>query len=88
MTIRSVLERLAPVNNAVRITKPLFLAHGQNDPRVPVSQTDQMAAAVEKNGTPLWYLVATNEGHGFANRANGDFLMHAWAFFMQRFLLE
>jgi dipeptidyl aminopeptidase/acylaminoacyl peptidase len=38
---------------------------GLNDPRVPVSESDQIAAAVKKQGTPVWYLKAKDEGHGF-----------------------
>ena len=86
--VRAFLLKVAPVNNADRIRKPLFLAHGQNDPRVPVTESEQMAAAVRKNGTPLWFIVAKDEGHGFARQANGAFLMHAWAFFMEQYLLK
>jgi dipeptidyl aminopeptidase/acylaminoacyl peptidase len=86
--VRESLLRIAPLNNADKIRKPLFLAHGQNDPRVPVTESEQMAAAVRKNGTPLWFMVAKDEGHGFARQANGAFLMHAWAFFMEQYLVN
>jgi dipeptidyl aminopeptidase/acylaminoacyl peptidase len=86
--VRTFLETIAPVNNAAKIRKPLFLAHGQNDPRVPLSESQQMVAAVKTNGTPLWYLVANDEGHGFARRANTDYLLYAWALFMQRYLVN
>jgi dipeptidyl aminopeptidase/acylaminoacyl peptidase len=86
--VRAALDKIAPVNNAAKIRTPLFLAHGQNDPRVPVSESQQMAAAVKQNGAPLWYIVATDEGHGFSRRANVDFLQYAWAFFMQQYLLN
>jgi len=86
--VRAFLLKVAPVNNADRIRKPLFLAHGQNDPRVPVTESEQMAAAVRKNGTPLWFIIGKDEGHGFARQANGAFLMHAWAFFMEQYLLK
>lgn len=76
------------VMNADRIRRPLFLAHGQNDPRVPVGESEEMAAAVRKSGTPLWFIVAKDEGHGFARQANSGFLMHAWAFFMEQYLLN
>jgi dipeptidyl aminopeptidase/acylaminoacyl peptidase len=53
-----------------------------------VTESEQMAAAVRKNGTPLWFIIAKDEGHGFARQANGAFLMHAWAFFMDQYLLK
>jgi dipeptidyl aminopeptidase/acylaminoacyl peptidase len=86
--VRAVLERVAPVTNAAGIRRPLFLAHGANDSRVPISESQQMAAAVRQNGAPLWFIVASNEGHGFSRRANVDFLQAAWAFFMQQYLLN
>lgn len=86
--VRAFLLKVAPVMNAERIRRPLFLAHGQNDPRVPVGESEQMAAAVRKNGAPLWFIVAKDEGHGFARQANSGFLMHAWAFFMEQYLLN
>lgn len=86
--VRAFLLNVAPVMNAGKIRRPLFLAHGQNDPRVPVAESEQMAAAVRKNGTPLWFIVARDEGHGFARQANSAFLLQAWAFFMEQYLLN
>ena len=86
--VRAFLLKVAPVMNADRIRKPLFLAHGQNDPRVPITESEQMAAAVRKNGTPLWFMVAKDEGHGFARQVNGAYLFHAWAWFMEQHLLN
>jgi len=86
--MRAFLEQTAPLAHASAITKPLFIAHGQNDPRVPVQEAEQMAAAVEKNGSPLWFLVATDEGHGFGRKPNLDFLFSAWALFVQQYLVE
>ncbi len=86
--VRALLERIAPVNNAHRMRGPLFLAHGERDTRVPVSESRQMAAAVAKTGAPLWLLVAKDEGHGFARQANVQYLMYAWAWFIEQFLLS
>lgn len=47
-----------------------------------------MAAAVRRNGTPLWFMVAADEGHGFARQANGTFLLQAWAWFMEQYLVN
>ena len=86
--VRAFLLKVAPALTADRIRRPLFLAHGRNDPRVPVAESEQMAAAVRKNGTPLWFMVAGDEGHGFARQANSAFLLQAWAFFMEQYLVN
>ena len=86
--MREFLERIAPVNNAGKIRRPLFIVAGQNDPRVPGSEAEQMAAAVRKTGTPVWYLMAKDEGHGFAKKKNQDFLFYSTVAFMQEYLLK
>jgi dipeptidyl aminopeptidase/acylaminoacyl peptidase len=82
------MERIAPVNNAQKITKPLFVVQGANDPRVPKSEADQIVATLKKQGTPVWYLVAKDEGHGFAKKKNADFQFYATAEFIREFLLK
>ena len=82
------LERTAPLNNVQKIKKPLFVVQGKNDPRVPASESEQMVAAVRKNGTPVWYLAAKDEGHGFAKKKNADFQFYATIMFMQEYLLK
>src|SRR5271168_1281483 len=52
------LEQIAPYNKAKNITKPLFVVAGQNDPRVPWTEAQQMVGVVRKNGTPVWFLMA------------------------------
>src|SRR6266849_1590195 len=86
--MREFLERIAPVNNAGKIRRPLLIVAGQNDPRVPVSEAEQMVAAVRKTGTPVWYLMAKDEGHGFAKKKNQDFLFYSTVAFMQEYLLK
>ena len=80
-------ERIAPLNNADRITKPLFVVQGANDPRVRRSESEQMVARVRQNGSPVWYLMARDEGHGFAKKDNQDFQFYATVMFIRRFLL-
>ena len=86
--MREFLEGIAPVRHADRITKPLFVIQGQNDPIVPVSESEQMVARVRKNGTPVWYLKAMNEGHGFRSRENSDYLFYATVLFIRTYLLN
>jgi dipeptidyl aminopeptidase/acylaminoacyl peptidase len=84
--VREFLQKIAPLSHASALRMPLFIAHGLNDRRVPVAEAEQMASAVEKNGAPLWYLVAKDEGHGFGRKPNTDFLFAAWALFVQTYL--
>ena len=60
---------------------------GKNDPRVPLSESEQMLEALKKTGTPVWYLMAKDEGHGFAKKKNADFQFCATVLFMERYLL-
>ena len=85
--MRAFLEGIAPVNRAKRITRPLLVTQGANDPRVPLAESDQITAAVRSNGVPVWYLVAKDEGHGFAKKSNTDFQRVVLFEFVRRFLL-
>jgi dipeptidyl aminopeptidase/acylaminoacyl peptidase len=85
---RAFFEKIAPVNQTDSITKPLFVVQGANDPRVPRTESEQMVARVKQHGTPVWYLLASDEGHGFRKKANVDYLFYATVAFVRRFLLE
>jgi dipeptidyl aminopeptidase/acylaminoacyl peptidase len=80
-------ERIAPLNNAGKITKPLFVVQGGNDPRVPLSESEQLVARVKQTGSPVWYLMAKDEGHGFRKKTNADFQFYATVRFVQQVLL-
>ncbi len=86
--MRAFMEAIAPTTNAHRITRPLFVVQGRNDPRVPVSEAEQMVDVVRRNGGAVWYLMAKDEGHGFAKKGNRDFYMQSVALFLQKFLVE
>jgi dipeptidyl aminopeptidase/acylaminoacyl peptidase len=86
--MRSFLERISPLSNADKIRTPILIVQGQNDPRVPISESEQMVAALKKNKVPVWYVVGTNEGHGFAKKANQDYLQAVEVEFLRRYLLE
>jgi dipeptidyl aminopeptidase/acylaminoacyl peptidase len=86
--MRAFLERIAPANNAQKITKPLFVIQGKNDPRVPWTEAQQMVGVVRKNGTPVWFLMAKDEGHGFSKKKNVDYQFYATVLFIQQFLLN
>ena len=82
------LESIAPMNNIVKIKKPMMVVAGKNDPRVPVSESDQIVAALKQQGTPVWYIMAKDEGHGFQKKANQDYQFYATVEFLQEFLLQ
>jgi dipeptidyl aminopeptidase/acylaminoacyl peptidase len=86
--MRAFLERISPLSNADRIRKPLFVVQGKNDPRVPFTEAEQIVAKARANGTPVWYLRADNEGHGFARKENADFQFYATVRFVQETLLK
>lgn len=86
--MRAFLESISPLNKAKNITKPLFVVAGKNDPRVPESESRQMVDTVRKNGTPVWYLLARDEGHGFRKKKNQDYQFYATVMFVKEFLLK
>ena len=86
--IAAFFEQIAPLNNAQKINHPLFVVQGGNDPRVPLSEADQMVERVKQNGKPVWYLMAKDEGHGFAKKQNADFQFYATVMFVRQYLLD
>jgi dipeptidyl aminopeptidase/acylaminoacyl peptidase len=86
--MREFMERTAPLNNVAKMTKPMFIIQGKNDPRVPASEAEQMVAALKAKGTPAWYLLGKDEGHGFAKQANREYQDAATVLFVQTYLLN
>ena len=82
--MRLFLRGISPRTNAQKITQPLLIVQGINDPRVPPSESEQMVAAIRANGGEVWYLAAKDEGHGFRKKANRDFYLKTLAMFLQR----
>jgi len=85
--MREFLNRIAPLNNVAKIKKPLMIVQGENDARVPASEADQIVAALKKTGTPVWYLLAKNEGHDFT-RKTLDLQLYETVMFVKEFLLK
>lgn len=83
-TEKAQLEATSPALHADRITAPLFVAQGANDPRVNKAESDQMVEALRKRGVDVEYMVKDNEGHGFANQENRFDFYRA----MERFLAK
>jgi dipeptidyl aminopeptidase/acylaminoacyl peptidase len=67
---REFLEQISPIQQVDRITSPLFVVHGANDPRVPVGEAEQIVAALRDRDVPVEYMRFADEGHGLVKRSN------------------
>jgi dipeptidyl aminopeptidase/acylaminoacyl peptidase len=75
---RAFLRSRSPIYKADRIKKPMLIAHGANDVRCTLAQSDQIVASMQKLGLPVTYVVFPDEGHGFA-RPENNIAFHAVA---------
>jgi dipeptidyl aminopeptidase/acylaminoacyl peptidase len=85
--MREFLQSISPLTNAGKIVDPLFVVQGKNDPRVPMSEAEQVVSTVRNNGGTVWYLLANDEGHGFKRKSNRDYLSYAMTMFLREHLL-
>ena len=83
---KAQLERQSPLNSAAKIRTPLLVAQGANDPRVKKAESDQIVIALRDRGFPVEYLVAPDEGHGFARPVNNMAMFAAAEKFLARYL--
>ena len=67
---RMLLKERSPLYRANVIIKPLLIGQGANDPRVKISESDQIVEAMQKDSIPVTYVVFPDEGHGFAKPTN------------------
>lgn len=84
--MRKFLDTISPLTRAEKIKVPLMVVHGKNDPRVPYTEAEQIVRKVRGNGGAVWYLLAEDEGHGFAKKANADFQFAVMTAFYDRYL--
>ncbi len=85
--MRAYLEKIAPLNNSEKIRKPVFAVVGKNDPRVPWTESRQMLDKLKTNGISTWFLMANDEGHGYAKKKNVDYLFYSTIMFVRQNLL-
>ena len=83
---REFLEQISPIHAVDRIVAPLFVAHGANDPRVPVTEAEQMVEALRHRNVPVEYLRFDNEGHQFTKRSTHLVVYPAIIGFLQKHL--
>ncbi|MFZ5743097.1 MAG: prolyl oligopeptidase family serine peptidase [Pseudomonadota bacterium] len=85
---RAKLLEISPLTSVDKLSIPLLVVTGGNDPRVPKSEADQMVAAVRAKGRTAWHLVGLNEGHGFGKKENQDYQFWTELQFWQQHLLK
>ena len=83
---KALLVAESPLTKAKDIVTPLLVVQGKNDPRVNVRESNQIVAAVRDNGKPVEYLVAADEGHGFARPINNLAMVTAMEGFFEKYL--
>jgi len=86
--MKNFLEKISPLASVKKITKPMLIAQGANDPRVPRTEAEQIVASIRKQGGDAWYLLAMDEGHGFAKKVNRDYYQNSVILFLQKHLIE
>jgi len=86
--MREYLQSISPLNNVEKISVPMFIVQGENDPRVPVTEAIQMVEALRKEGHTVWYMNALNEGHGYRKRENRDTFQQATVLFFKKHLVD
>lgn len=82
------LGEISPLTHVDQIRSPLFVVQGFNDPRVPVTEAEQMVKAIRDRGGKVWYLMARDEGHGFAKKKNADYQFLSTILFLKENLLN
>ena len=83
---KAQLERQSPLNHASKIKTPLLVIQGANDPRVNKREADQIVIALRDRNYPVEYLVAPDEGHGFARPINNMAMFATTEKFLAKYL--
>lgn len=86
--MQAVFEKISPISKIKNITKPMLVYQGRNDPRVPLSESEQMVAGLQGQGNTVWYIMAKDEGHSLAKKANRDYVYGAMMLFLRDNLLN
>jgi dipeptidyl aminopeptidase/acylaminoacyl peptidase len=84
---RAFLESIAPINHIDQVRAPLMVIHGANDPRVPLSEAEQLVEALETRGIPVEFLVFGDEGHGLVKLKNKLVAYPAIVAFLEKYVL-
>lgn len=85
--MRAYLEKISPLNNVEKIAIPMLIVQGENDPRVPVTESKQVVEALRSQGQTVWFMNALNEGHGYRKKENRDIYQQVTVLFLQQHLI-
>jgi dipeptidyl aminopeptidase/acylaminoacyl peptidase len=86
--MKEFLLSLSPVAQAAKLKKPTFIIQPGKDARVPVSQAQELLAALKATGQPVWYLEFTEANHDNLGGVGGDYLLASWMWFFKTYLLN
>ena len=81
--MKAVFDQISPLNNVAKITKPMLIMQGLNDPRVPPAESRQIVDALRAKGIAVGYVQFKDEGHGFLRKPNNDARREAETVFLQ-----
>jgi dipeptidyl aminopeptidase/acylaminoacyl peptidase len=82
LDMKAFLRRISPLTNAERISRPVLIVQGKNDPRVAASEAEQLLYRLRSKGDEVWYLQAGDEGHDFQKKPNRDAYYRTFAQFL------
>jgi dipeptidyl aminopeptidase/acylaminoacyl peptidase len=82
LDVKAFLRRISPLTNAERISRPVLIVQGKNDPRVAASEAEQLLYRLRSKGDEVWYLQAGDEGHDFQKQPNRDAYYRTFAQFL------
>jgi dipeptidyl aminopeptidase/acylaminoacyl peptidase len=85
--MRAHLQAISPLTHVDKMNVPMLIVQGQNDPRVPVTEAEQIVAALRERGLPVWYMNALNEGHGYRKKENADVFQQVTMMFLREHLV-
>lgn len=85
---REFLASISPIHRVDKIRAPLVVIHGANDPRVPISEAEQIVEAIRQRNGIVEYLRFEDEGHGLAKRANQITAYERVVAFLERYVLQ
>lgn len=85
---RKYLTSISPLTHVERMRSALLVAHGENDPRVPLAEAERIVEAVRGNGAEAWFFLARGEGHSFRKRRTRDTFYRVMAEFFERQLVQ
>ncbi len=81
--MKAVFDQISPLNNVAKITRPMLIMQGLNDPRVPPAESRQIVDALRAKGIAVGYVQFRDEGHGFLKKPNNDARREAETVFLQ-----